>query len=187
MFWVCFFFFKHSSILDLTLHSPISFSNNHSNSEGKHYFQGLYSPTSSPTAFKIRCYYDFPPGKHLRIFFASNHNCNISPCSSSPPWAGGQERRSTASYPRISSAMIISYLLQETQTEAEKDVSRSAELFFLPCTPKDPSAVQRERHVVPRLVLTQHHFSENPILLHRTLIVVFFTISGSRDKGLPSA
>lgn len=88
-FFVGLGFFKHHSILDLTLHSPISVSNNHSNSEGKHSFKGLYSPTSSLAAFKIRCYFDFPPGNHLRIFFASNHNYSISPCISSPPWAGG--------------------------------------------------------------------------------------------------
>lgn len=127
-----FFFFKHNDILDLTLCSPISVSNNHYNIEGKHYLKGLNSPTSSLAAFKIRCYYDFPPGKHLRIFFASNHNYNISPCSSSPPlgWRIGAQRSSFLPQSFISYDNFLP--TPGSQTEAEKDVSRSSARVVFP-------------------------------------------------------
>lgn len=85
--------------------------------------------------------------------------------------------------------MIIFYLLQEAkQKQRRMSAGALQELFFLPCAPEDPCAVQRGRHVVLPWSSCSSPFrrADSPALFSR-VIVVFSNTPGSHDRGLPSA
>lgn len=107
--------------------------------------------------------YDVPPGKHLRIFFASNHNYNASPCNSSPSlgWRMGAQKHGLLPHHQPWSFSPYS---RKTNRSREGCQQKSSGLFFLPCAPKGLSVVQRERHSVLSLVLTWHHLAQSLIL-----------------------
>lgn len=79
-----------------------------------------------------------------------------------PPWAGGWEHRSTASYPIISHDHFL--LTPGRQTEAEKDVSRRVQGYFSSLVLLKVFLWFKGKGTQFSLVLTWHHLAQSLIL-----------------------